>query len=162
MFLTAAVAWLHVLAATVWVGSQLFLMVAVIPAIRTIEDADTRLNTVKVLTDRYNVVGWVSLATLVLTGLVRSHSVIPVIGLLLTTWYGQVLLIKVGLVACILALTALHALYIGPRLLALSPTAQNPSPEYLRMRRLSLITSTLNLGLSLGVLAAAVSLRIGP
>ena len=163
MLFAAAIAWLHLLAATVWVGSQLFLIVAVIPAIRTIKDADTRLNTLRVLTDRYNVVGWVSLVTLVLTGLARSYTVVPAMGLLLTTWYGQVLLVKVGMVACILALTALHAIYIGPRLLALSSiAAQNPSPEYLRMRRLSLITSTLNLGLSLAVLAAAVSLRIAP
>ena len=163
MLLSAAIAWLHLLAATVWVGSQIFLIVAVIPAIHTIEDANTRVNTIRVLTDRYNVVGWASLAILVLTGLARSYNVVPAMSLLLTTWYGQVLLVKVGMVACILVLTALHALHIGPRLLALSSTAaQDPTPEYLRMRRLSLITSTLTLGLSLGVLTAAVLLRIAP
>ncbi|MBI2887851.1 MAG: CopD family protein [Chloroflexi bacterium] len=159
----AADAWLHLVASAVWVGSQIFLVLAVVPALRAIQDPAARKAALTVLTRRYGVVGWVSLVVLVLTGLHRASGVIPAMGLLSTTWYGQVLLAKAAMVGAILLLTTLHTAHIGPRLLELMPaTAEAPPPEYLRMRRLSLVVSSATLALSLLVLAAAVVLRMAP
>lgn len=159
----AADAWLHLVASAVWVGSQIFLVLAVVPALRAIEDPAARKAALAVLTRRYGVVGWVSLVILVLTGLHRAYDVIPAMGLLSTTWYGQMLLAKIGMVCGILLLTTLHTARIGPRLLELMPsTTEAPPPEYLRMRSLSLLVSSATLALSLLVLAAAVGLRMAP
>lgn len=159
----AALAWAHLVAATLWVGSQLFLILAVIPALRTIPDHDVQRQVLVALTRRYNVIGWVSLGTLVVTGLLRLGASLPAMSLLLTTWYGQVLLVKVTMVGGIVVLTALHTAFIGPRLLALTPaSSEAPSQEYQRLRRVSVAVSTLNLTLSLAILAAAVGLRVAP
>ena len=60
--------WLHIVAATIWVGPQFFLFIAAIPAVRTIEDAQARARVMRVLTTRF---GWLALGAilvLVITG----------------------------------------------------------------------------------------------
>src|SRR3990167_7142922 len=111
---TAAIQWLHLTAATVWVGSQLFLILVAGPALRAIEDRTASLRVLRILVSRYNVVGWVSFLVLVLTGLQRTYSMLPTLGPLSRTFYGQVLLIKIGMVSAILMLTLVHSAIIGP------------------------------------------------
>ena len=160
---TAAIQWLHLTAATVWVGSQLFLILVAGPALRAIEDRTASLRVLRILVSRYNVVGWVSFLVLVLTGLQRTYSMLPTLGPLSRTFYGQVLLIKIGMVSAILMLTLVHSAIIGPRLLDLMSTStETSSPGYRRLRRISLALSTATLLLSLGVLAAVVVMRVGP
>ena len=159
----AAIQWLHLTAATVWVGSQLFLILVAGPALRTIEDPKTSLRVLRVLVSRYNVVGWVSFLVLVLTGLQRTYSMFPTLGPLSGTFYGRVLFIKIGMVAAILLLSVLHSTIIGPRLLDLMSNSTAASdPGYRRLRRISLAVSSATLVLSLGVLAAVALLRTGP
>jgi uncharacterized membrane protein len=44
--------WLHILAVTVWVGPQFFLFIAALPAIRTIEDRQTRARVMRMIVTR--------------------------------------------------------------------------------------------------------------
>lgn len=163
MLTAAIIQWLHLTAAAVWAGSQLFLILVAGPALRVIEDSETSLRVLRVLVGRYNVVGWVSLLVLVLTGLQRTYSMLPTLGPLSGTFYGGVLFIKIGMVAAILLLTLVHSTIIGPRLLALMSTSTAASdPSYRRLRRISLAVSSATLLLSLGVLAAVALLRTGP
>ena len=58
---------IHLLAAATWVGSQIFMFVAVVPALRTLDEA-ARHRAVLVLNRRFAWLGWGALAILVLTG----------------------------------------------------------------------------------------------
>jgi len=60
----------------------------------------------------------------------------------------------VTLVAATVALTALHTFVVGPRLLALQEAVANET-QVAASRRLSIITSAVNLVLALGILFAA-------
>ena len=41
--------WLHLLAVTVWLGPQFFLFLAAIPALRAIDDAETRARVMRII-----------------------------------------------------------------------------------------------------------------
>ena len=61
--------WIHILAATIWVGPQVFLFVAAVPALRTVEDTQVRARAMRVLTTRFGYLAWGALAVLVVTGI---------------------------------------------------------------------------------------------
>jgi uncharacterized membrane protein len=60
--------WIHLLAAATWVGSQVFMFAAVMPALRTLDDT-ARRGAVLVLNKRFARLGWGALVILVLTGI---------------------------------------------------------------------------------------------
>jgi len=70
--------WLHVIAATIWVGPQFFLFIAAVPAMRTVEDVQTRARAMRVLTTRFGWLAWGAMAVLVLTGIGNLFQVAPV------------------------------------------------------------------------------------
>ncbi len=80
---------LHVLAATVWVGGQLTL-VALVPVLRRTAPEAPRL-----AARRFNVVAWSAFAVLVATGIWNLLAVDPV----WSSAYGQTLMVKLGVVA---------------------------------------------------------------
>jgi putative copper export protein len=90
---------IHVIAATVWVGGQLTLA-ALVPGLRSISPDAPRA-----VARRFNQVAWVAYAVLIVTGLWNIAAVDPV-------WdsdYGHTLMTKIALVA-VSGLTAfLHA-----------------------------------------------------
>jgi putative copper export protein len=87
---------IHVIAATVWVGGQLTLA-ALVPGLRAVAPDAPR-----VVARRFNQVAWTAYGVLIVTGLWNIAAVDPV-------WdsdYGHTLMIKIGLVA-VSGLTAL-------------------------------------------------------
>lgn len=155
--MTTAFVWLHLIAAAVWIGSQIFIAVVAIPAVRSLPDPQTRLTVLRVLTRRFGYVGWVALAVLGATGLHRLSRALPDFGLLLEGGYGGALLTKLVLGVAILLLTAVHTLVLGPRLLAAMEAGAPTRP----LARASLVVSMVNLWLSLWVLWVVASLRGG-
>ena len=65
----AVVTWLHILAITLWIGPQVFLFAAAVPAVRTIEDAGVRARVMRVLTSRFAWLGWSAMAVIIVTGI---------------------------------------------------------------------------------------------
>ena len=59
--------WLHILAATMWLGGMIFLMLVVVPALRTGERA-TAIRMMRDSGRRFRSVGWMCFALLVVTG----------------------------------------------------------------------------------------------
>lgn len=151
------VAWLHLAAAAVWVGSQVFVGLVAVPALRSLPDPSARAAALAALTRRYGVLGWVSLAVLAATGLHRLATALPDPALLFAGGYGGALLAKLVLGAGIVVLTAAHTWVLGPRLLA-ALRAGSRAP---RLARASLALSLANLGLGLAVLWTVAGLRAG-
>ncbi|HZP26771.1 MAG TPA: DUF4149 domain-containing protein [Dehalococcoidia bacterium] len=157
--------WLHLVAATVWVGPQFFLFLATMPSLRAIEDRETRLRVLRVTTRRF---GWMALAALVVlvaTGVenlrdARKDGFDIYNGDFRYVW---VFTAKMGLLTLAVLATALHALVIGPRQLRLQEQAlaadnAGAAADAARLRKLSAIMASVALLASLGILFAAALL----
>src|SRR2546421_8045533 len=103
----ALVLWIHILAAAVFVGPQVFLFVAAVPAMRTIEDVQVRTRATRTLTTRFGWIAAAALVVLLLTGIqnwVHANDE----GLLDLDRYSNTLMVKLTLVVIVVVLTVLH------------------------------------------------------
>jgi uncharacterized membrane protein len=150
--------WIHLLAAATWVGSQIFMFAAVVPALRTLDEA-ARYRAVVVLNRRFAWLGWGALAILVLTGIdnaIREDDVFD-----FDVRYGWIFVAKLALVAVVFVLTAIHSYAVGPRLMALQEGGQASAAELSRMRRQSIQLSVVNLLASVAILFLVALLQNG-
>jgi uncharacterized membrane protein len=154
--------WIHLLAAATWVGSQVFMFVAVVPALRTLDEA-ARHRAVLVLNRRFAWLGWGALVVLVLTGtnnvMQRQDDTDLVFDY--DFRYAWIFVVKLVLVAAVIALTAIHTYVVGPRLLALQEGGRAGSEELSRMRRQSIVLSSLNLLAGVAILFLVALLQNG-
>lgn len=143
--------WLHILAATVWVGPQVFLAAAAIPAVRTIEDAKERARVMRIITTRFGYLAWGAMVVLVITGIGNIYENDRSTGYLFDHNWGTIFEVKMTLVIATVALTALHSFVIGPRMLRLQESVTDEA-QLAPMRRLSIIISGANGLIALGIL----------
>ena len=150
--------WLHILAATIWVGPQVFLFVAAVPAIRTVEDLQVRARIMRVLTTRFGWLAWGAMLVLVITGIGNLYEHELSVDELFELNWGTIFEVKMTLVIATVALTALHSFVIGPRLLSLQENAAGQA-QVASARRVSIIVSAVNLLLALGIILAAAMMH---
>lgn len=154
---------IHVLAAMIWLGGMLFLAAVGAPVLRQVEPPQLRAVLFKKLGEQFRWVGWLSIAVLVVTGIVNLHFR----GLLTaevwtgsefwTTRYGVVLGAKIGLVVAMLGIQAFHDFWLGP---AASAVATG-SEEAVRFRTRAAWLARINAVLGLVLIWVAVRLARG-
>lgn len=112
--------WLHVLAAAAWIGSMVFFAAVVVPLLRRPDMRASAPSLIRLLGARYRVLGWVALATLLVTGVANLYY--RGIGWTVLRdpefWagaFGKLLAWKVALVGVVVVLTALHEVTVGKR-----------------------------------------------
>ena len=142
--------WIHILAATIWVGPQVFLFVAAVPAVRTIEDMQVRTRVMRVITTRFNYLAWGALTVLVITGIANLYEHDLEIDQLFDVNFGVVFQVKMTLLIATVALTGLHSFVLGPRVLRMQESAVDAA-EIAPVRRWSIIVSAVNMLLALGI-----------
>ena len=155
----AIVLWVHILAAVAFVGPQIFLVLAGVPALRTIEDVRQRQAASRVMTRRFGVLGGIALVVLVVTGLINyahvddlgyiNHDEFP--------RYFFALQIKLTLVALVVVLTVLHGAVFGRRLQRLQEEGAS-NEELAATRRWSMTLSMATLVASIAILFCAALL----
>lgn len=156
----------HVVSAMVWVGGMLFLALVAAPATRHLPPAE-RGALFSVLGRRFRVVGWTSIAILVATGLlnVRFRGIgweAVVSGRLFGSEFGRVLAAKLGLVAAMLVVAAVHDVVLGPASVRASAgTGPVAFGQAATLRRRASLLARLNAVLALLVVALAVALVRG-
>jgi putative copper export protein len=101
--------WLHVMAATVWIGGQITLGLLV-PLLR--RDRDLLIASAR----RFQVGAWVAFAVLVITGIINMHNAGMGIADLNATPAGRTLSLKLGFVLLSGVAAAVHAYVVGPRI----------------------------------------------
>ena len=143
--------WIHILAATIWVGPQVFLFVAAVPALRTVEDTQVRARAMRVLTTRFGYLAWGALAVLVITGIANLYEHDLSVETLFERNFGIIFQVKMTLLIATVVLTAVHSFIIGPRLLNMQESVADEA-ELAPTRRLSIIISSGNLLIALGIL----------
>ena len=157
--------WLHLVAALLWAGGMLFLVVVVVPLLRTPALRPQAVLLVREIGLRFRGVGWASLLVLVVTGVVnaafRAGSLSGLADAQFwTNPFGRLLAHKLALVALVFVLSAVHDFFVGPRASALL-RSDPESPRARRWRTAASWMGRLNLLLALAVLALAVALARG-
>lgn len=156
---------LHVLSAMVWIGGLMFFVTTMVPFVRKKEFQGVAGSIVEWIGLRFRYVGWLSLWTLVLTGLInlyfRGYRWPDYFSAeMWTGYFGETLAVKLILVAIIFILSAVHDFYIGPKATAL--WKENPdSPDSRRYRKAASWIGRVNLALGLCVLMCAIMLIRG-
>lgn len=145
--------WLHIVAVTVWVGPQFFMFVAAVPALRAIDDPATRARVMRIIIYRFGWLAWGAMAVIVLTGISNLFQEAGEFAHVFDRDYRYVWVFtaKMGLLALTVLLTALHTFVVGPQQLRLHEELRGDTPEAARLRRTSIILSSLALLASLGV-----------
>lgn len=139
--------WLHLLAVSVWIGPQFFMFLAALPAIREIGDRQLRARVIRIVVTRFGYIAWGALAVIVLTGISNIFQ---------TTndfphffdydyRYAQVFSAKMTVLGATVLLTAAHTFIVGPQQMRLAETTDPDEAEVARLRRLSMILSSLAL-----------------
>ena len=136
-----------------WVGPQFFLFIAAVPAVRTIDDTAARARVLRTITTRFGWMAWGALLVIVLSGISNLFQLGDETALDLGSpdyrWF-HVFTFKMVLVGVMVVLTALHTFVVGPRQLALMEQGDSGA-EALRLRRLSIVMSSLVLLISIVV-----------
>jgi len=113
--LMIAADFLHVLGGASWLGSLLFVMLVGIPLALTLEGVE-RWSSVASLVNSFSAVAMVSVAVVVVSGVIASWVHLGHLAALWQTAYGQVLLLKLALVAITLAIGAYNFRRVQPQL----------------------------------------------
>lgn len=151
----------HVLAAIVWVGSNLVLAIAVVPHLREPSLRGPVLALLRAAGPRLSRIGWTSLALLLGTGLYNLH----VRGLLTAaalttataTAVGVASLVKLVGIAVIVLLNAMHDLVWGPAAAeAMERDPRGTAPETARLRTLARVAGRWGTLISLVLVLAGV------
>lgn len=157
---------IHIVAACVWVGGQLFMALVVVPALRGWTGPE-RARAFAALGLQFRTVGYAALGILVLTGIYNSSQR----GVSWSTLvdhrfyemqFGQVLTTKVALVVLVLVLNIIHDFKLGPASIKLL-SEDEPKNEALMQtyRKRASMLARLTTLLSLAIVFLAVALVRG-
>jgi len=154
--------WLHIVAAVAWVGGMVFLVAVLVPLLRTPAMRPQAAALFHAVGTRFRPVGWIALTTLVVTGVfnvtMRGYSVGQLLnGEAFVGRWGATLALKLSFVAVIVAMSAVHDFWLGPRATRLAAESAPPEVRETWRRVASWMGRTTFL-LSLAVLALAVTL----
>jgi uncharacterized membrane protein len=157
--------WCHILAACAWVGGMMFLIFALVPSLRGVSDRRVALQMVETSGKRFKKVGWFALSVLIVTGFVNLYCRGYRMDVLRSYdfWrvgFGHVLGIKLVLVGCTLALSAVHDFLVGPR--AVEALRRNPdAPAARKLRAMASWMGRINFLLALAAVLFGVMLVRG-
>ncbi len=147
--------WIHLTAATFWVGGMLFLSLVAVPLLKKDSDPSSAQRGFINLARRFRTLVWVALSLLIVTGgmLLPNHVDLSAS---LVSW-PQVVLTKLSLVLLLIVVSVAHDQLIGPkvRMLKHKPSSELTVVEKLLLR-LSPLIGRLTMLLGLGILLAAV------
>ena len=155
-FFDALVLWLHVLAAAVFIGPQVFLVLVAMPALRTVADAGVRRDLTRKITRGFGMIGGIALAVLLVTG-IWNYFEAKDEGLIDFKRYFIALQIKLTLVTIVIILTIVHGAVFGRRMQALQESGGSEA-ELAKARQWSMYASMANLVASIAILLCAAIL----
>jgi uncharacterized membrane protein len=154
----------HLLAAVFWLGGMFFLGIVGAPVLRAVEPDSLRQRLFQALGARFRVIGWLTIAILIATGLLNMHYR----GLLRWNeglaqpafWgspVGRALAAKLAAVVIMIVLSAVHDFVLGPA----ASRASAGSAASRRLRRNAAVLARLNALVGVALVIAAVRLARG-
>ncbi len=157
--------WLHIISSIVWVGGMFFLILVLVPVLRSPEYQSIFSKLFLKIGRRFRNVGWISLFLIVLTGIInlafRGFGLTDFLsGRIFAGSFGHVLLQKLILVVLILLISVVHDFWVGPRAVALM-RGDPKSSESRKYRQITSWLGRINFILAILVVALAVLLVRG-
>ncbi len=128
--------WLHIMAATTWLGGMLFLVLVVVPTLRKGE----RSLASTIMRDsgrRFRIIGWACFVILIVTGAFNAWWRGVRLALLIdpswaTTTFGRTFMLKLSVFFVVLALSIRHDFFVGPNASRALIAGDEPGAERLR------------------------------
>jgi copper transport protein len=140
----------HVLSMSVWLGGLVMLLVALPIAVRALPGRE-RIALVAAVVGRFSRLAGVAVALLLLTGIVQSVVLVNSFEAFVDTAYGRLVLAKIALFACLIALGAYNRRRLLPRLELVAGGGEEPERAAALLRR----SVAYEVGLALIVLGVA-------
>ncbi len=133
---------LHLLAAAIWIGG-LVSLVLLLPVSRN-DRTDAGVSFARNATQRFSTMGAVIVVVVLATGIVNGWILVGSWHALIATFYGQLLILKIALFAVMLLIAAANRFWLMPRL-ALRPGSEPQLEVLRRLARNSMIEIVLAL-----------------
>jgi copper transport protein len=106
---------IHVLAASLWVGGVACLVFALPPAIRAVEPP-RRIDMLIDVLARFSPVAFGAVAVIAVTGVIQAYIAVRTVNALTHTTYGELVLLKIGLLGLLIGLGAINRERVIPTL----------------------------------------------
>ena len=158
----ALLTWIHLVAASIWVGGAIFLGVVLSPALRSaMPDVEARMRLIILVGRRFNKIAVPSLVVLMATGLYNSHVLLANYQVLGSTSYGVYLMIKIVLVVFLVAVYGMHVRMIRKDVEERIAAGEMPPGELRSLRRRVIILGEVTVVLSVAILFFAALMDAG-
>lgn len=162
----AVIRWLHLLSIITWFGGMVFILLVLIPFVRSIPGLTSVDRTLLLLQvgRRYQSIAWLALTVTAVTGYYNADRRRVVWTELTETIYGRQLHLKLEYAGVVVILMLVHAYWVNRRLARVAEAEREvgADPELERQRRkwerVSLGFLVLNIALSMVVVLLAASL----
>ena len=154
--------WIHLIAATIWVGGSIFIGIVFSPLLKTITiSMEERIQIMIKVGRRFNKIAVPSLIILMITGLYNSHLLLSKPDLLMATSYGVFLTVKVILVIALVITYAVHVRIIRKEVENKIMSKQMPIKQIQKLRKKIIILGEITVVLSVTILFFAALLDVG-
>lgn len=158
----AIITWIHLISSAIWVGGSLFIAVVFAPVLKTMSSSvEERLQIMVKVGRKFNKIAMPSLMILIGTGIFNSHQILSRPEFLFSTTYGVLLIIKIILVAALLASFIVHVRIIRKDVEQKITEKQLSEVQIIRLRKKIIIVGQLTVGLSIAILFVAALLDAG-
>ena len=158
----AILTWIHLVAASIWVGGSIFLGVVLSPVLRrTVRSAPERLHLMVLVGKRFNMIAVPSLAILIATGIYNAHGLLANPHLLLASSYGTYLVTKIVLVVALIVVYVIHVRLVHGSVEESIISGNMDEAALLRLRRAIIILGEVTVVLSVAILLFAALMDAG-
>jgi len=158
----ALITWIHLISSAVWVGGSLFIAIVFAPVLKTMSSSvEERLQIMIKVGRKFNKIAIPSLAILIGTGIFNAQQALLRPDFLVSTSYGVLLVIKMILVAALLASFAVHVRIIRREVERKIMEKQLSEAQVVMLRKKIIIVGEVTVVLSVAVLFFAALLDTG-
>lgn len=156
------ITWVHLISSAIWVGGSLFIAIVLAPLLKTMTTSiEERLQIMIRVGRRFNKIAMPALAILIATGIYNSNQMLTRPDFLVSTNYGILLVIKMILVAALLASFVIHVRIIRKEVEQKIVERQLNEAQVTRLRKKIIIVGEVTVVLSVAVLFFAALLDAG-
>jgi len=158
----ALLTWVHITCAAIWVGGSLFIGAVFAPILKKMSmPVEERLQLMIKVGRRFNKIAVPALIILMATGVYQAHLILQKSELLVESSYGNILIIKVILVAALIGTFAVHVRVIRKDVEEKIMSKQISDQELQLLRKKIIILGEITVVLSVIILFLAALLNSG-
>ena len=158
----AVLTWIHITCAAIWVGGSLFIGAVFAPILKKMSmPVEERLQLMIKVGRRFNKIAVPALIILMATGIYQAHLILQKSELLVESSYGNILIIKIILVAALIGTFAIHVRVIRKDVEDKIMSKQISDKELQSLRKKIIILGEITVVLSVIILFLAALLNSG-